>query len=679
MTNYSRIGKRVKFIAVIFCLLFVFLGYHLYGVQIQRHEELLAKAREKYTFETQKEHVRGEIFDHAGNLLVGNSPIGSVIADPCAFENDEKCRAAAEFLAKELQLPVEEVYRKLSTREETVTDKDGNTRTRKKRYVLLKKDIPFDVFELNREHIAESKIKGISCRISLKRTYPKNAMLANILGITTKDRDKVSARSGLEKYFDAKISSVTGKVKYERSRDGAPLVFGEISRENGHRGYDLYLTIREPLQAILEEEIDKFMAETKSKHVYMVMADPYTGDILAVAQRPTFNPNDRKGLSQELMGNPIAETAFEPGSIMKPFAVATALDLGLVRPETRVNCEDGKWFYAGKKLSDSHKIGLVTVSEVIKESSNIGTAKIALEIGEPRLKNGLTAFGFGQRTGAPLRPETVGLFYKNPTKISITRYPIGQGISVTPLQMVRGYCILANGGYPVKLRFVDRIVHADGTVEKIPVDRGKCIFRRPETSREILSMMKLVTEPGGTASQAAVPGYFVAGKTGTAQKVVHGRYSNKVHTSSFVGIVPADRPRFVLMVTADEPTGKQYGGEVAGPYFRSVAERVLKYMRVKPDLDEATYEAYWKAAKKRALDKKLRIWAKEREERERRKAGLSANGKTAQPVRQNVPAPARNRYQNQNTRTRTTQPAVRRDPRRERASVQRSGQRAAAL
>ncbi|MBQ6599961.1 MAG: penicillin-binding protein 2, partial [Lentisphaeria bacterium] len=561
---------------------------------------------------------------------VGNSPVGSIIADPCAIGKEKECRETAAFLAQELHLPESEIYQKLSTKDVIVTDKNGKKIKRKKRYVLLKKDIPFEIFEQNRDNIAKAKIRGVSCQVSLKRTYPKATMLANILGFTTIDRDKVTARSGLEKSFDRNMSSVASKVKYERSRDGKPLVFGEISRQNGHDGYDLYLTIREPLQAILEEEIDKLMATSKAAHAYMVMADPYTGDILAVAQRPTYDPNDRSQIKSNVMGNPIVEMAFEPGSIMKPFAVSGALDMGLIRPNTIIDCENGLWTYAGKKLRDTHKIGKITVAEVIKESSNIGTAKIAVEIGEPRLKNLLSSFGFGQRTGAPLRPETVGQFYKNPTKISITRYPIGQGLSVSPLQMVRAYCMLANGGYQVKLRFVDRIVHANGTVEKIPVQKGNRIFRRPETTSEILSMMRLVTEPGGTGTAAAVRGYHVAGKTGTAQKVVNGRYSNKVHTSSFVGIVPASRPRFVLFVTADEPQGAQYGGTVAGPYFSSAAERTLKYLRETPEVDYETYDANLKLAKKREIDRKVRIWAKEREERERRKAGLSLK----------IPAPA---------------------------------------
>ena len=663
MTGYTGIGTRVKVAFGLFCVLFAFLIWHLYGVQIVRHEELLAKARLKYTFQIKQENVRGEIFDSDGNLLVGNSPVGNIAADPCEFKTDEDRRNAADLLSKELGLPFSEVFKKLS--EHTITvNKNGKLITKKRRYVLLKKDIPFKDFERIRNNLQNTKLRGMNYQISLKRTYPKDRMLANILGLTTIDWNKVTACSGLEKSFDRSMSSVDGKTVYERGRDGLPLVFGEISSMAGHNGDDIYLTIREPIQSILEEEIDKLMETSGASRAYMVMADPYTGSILAVAQRPTYNPNDRSTLKEGSMNNPVAELAFEPGSIMKPFAVSIALDHGIVRPDTRIDCENGSWLFAGKKLGDTHKIGRVTVAEVIKESSNIGTAKIALEIGEPRLKNGLSSFGFGQRTGSPLH-ETRGLFYKNPSKISITRYPIGQGISVSPLQMVRAYCMLANGGYPVQLRFVDRIRNSDGTVSKIPVQSGPRIFRREETSREILAMMKLVTQPGGTATDAAVRGYYVAGKTGTAQKVVNGHYSRSHHTASFVGIIPADRPRFVLLVTADEPkVGSHYGGAVCGPYFSRVSERTLKYMQVPPDVDYEVYDEWLKLAQKRERQRKAAIWAKEREDRERRRmsqaqrTSVPAKTPAARPVRtvkpvNNRPPPPRvpaNRYPRQERR-----------------------------
>ncbi|MBO7147708.1 MAG: penicillin-binding protein 2 [Lentisphaeria bacterium] len=626
MTTYRGINNRLRVAFILFLALFGYLAYHLYGVQIERHAELHSKAKAKYTKSTSDEGVRGEIFDYDGNVLVGNHPVGNIVGDPSLLKNDTKCREAAAFIAEELDLPYPIVYRKLARKTFRQKQKDGTYKLAERRYVVLKKNIPFEEYEKILKKISEKKLKGLTGHITLRRTYPKNRMLANILGYTEISNDRLVPRSGLEKTFDEDIASKTGTIVYERSRDGTPLAFGEISRENAEDGYNLYLTIREPIQAILEEEIDKMMAKTGAKRGYAVMADPYTGDIIGVAQRPTFNPNDRSTMKQQLIGNPIIEMVFEPGSIMKPIPVAGALDQGIVRPDTRFDCEMGTWFYAGKRLKDSHKLDTITVSEIIQHSSNIGTAKIALEIGEPRLKNILSSFGFGQRTGVPLRPESRGIFYRYVSKISITRIPIGQGIAVTPLQIVRAYCALANGGYPVKLRFVDRIVHPEtGKIQKIPVDKGTKIFKRPETKSEIIAMMKRVTQPGGTATEAAIPGYYVAGKTGTAEKSLNGKAYSKIYTASFAGFVPADNPRFVLLVTCDEPSrgdgpGFYYGGKAAAPYFKSIAERTLKYMHVPPDMTPEEYEAMKKAAAQKAREDKQKLWAREREMRNKRKA-----------------------------------------------------------
>lgn len=626
MTGYRSIGIRIKVACWLFGILFILLVCHLYTVQVLRHEELFTKAKAKYTIEKENDGIRGEIFDYYGNLLVGNTPYGCVIGDPSAITSEKECRETSAFLARELSVDEERLFRQLNRKKTIVTEKDGTRKVVERRYVLIDNYIEFNKFERIRFNIIKAKIRGVKCIVNMKRIYPKNEMLSNILGFTTIDRDRVIAKSGLEKFYDRNMSSTAGKMKYERSRDGIPLAFGEISKKKEQDGYNIFLTIREPIQAILEEEIDKLMESTKAVRAYAVMADPYTGDIIAVAQRPTFNPNDRSTLKEITSRNPVAEMAFEPGSIMKPFPIAAALDRGIVTPETRFDCEHGRWYYAGKLLRDSHPLGVLTVSEIIQQSSNIGTAKIALELGEPNLKNTLEGFGFGQKTGAPLRPETVGLFYKNPTKISITRYPIGQGISASPLQIVRAYCILANGGHSIKLRFVDRIQNPDtGEIQKVTIQRGENLFKNPSTHREIVDMMKRVTEPGGTAKNAAIRGYHVAGKTGTAQKAINGVYSHEKYTASFVGFVPADKPRFVLLVTADEPQGAYYGGAVSGPYFKSIAERTLKYLRVPPDVDFETYDAKVKLAEQKILEEKKRLWAKEREEKERRQAERSSD------------------------------------------------------
>jgi cell division protein FtsI/penicillin-binding protein 2 len=281
----------------------------------------------------------------------------------------------------------------------------------------------------------------------------------------------------------------------------------------------------------------------------------------------------------------VVSDAFEPGSIMKAVAIAGALDFGVVGPRDRFDCENGRWLFAGKILRDAHPYGILSVTEIIQKSSNIGTAKIALDMGEKRLHNVFKRFEFGKKTGMPIQPEATGIFrpLEKWDKLSISRFPIGQGIMVSPLQMVRAYCAIANGGRLVRIRLIDREMNPEtGEVFRIPLELAPQVFIRPDTCRNIVEMLKLVTKKGGTAERAAVKGYEVAGKTGTSQKVIDGVYSENRFHASFIGFVPADDPAFVMLVMADEPQGNHYGGVVAAPAFKIISEKVLKIMNIPP-------------------------------------------------------------------------------------------------
>lgn len=633
MTKFTQMGRRMIVVTVILLLLFGYIGWQLYTVQIRRHDELYKKARMKYTTVKTMNGKRGEIYDYSGNLLVGNIPCSDVCADPSIAGDAKQCREIAKFLAEKLEISEDSVYEKLMDKEIVTKNPDGTKRVRQRKFVIIKGKVDYEIAERLKLETARLGYKTIFYRETTKRYYPKKQLLANVLGFTNLDRDQVVAVIGLEKFYDNKMRSVQGQERYERSRDGLPIAYGNSSMKEDKDGFNVYLTIQEPIQAILEEELDKFMERCNPSAAYAVMADPYTGDIIAVAQRPTFDPNDRNSMKPNAWRNRIAEDTFEPGSTMKPLVVAGALDRGIVTPETRFDCEKGLWFYGGKSLKDSHPMGNLTVSEIIQHSSNIGTAKIALAMGEKTLDEVLRSFGIGSRTGIPLRPETAGIYrpLKRWDTLSITRFPIGQGVAVSPLQLVRGYCILANGGHPVKLRLVDRIENpATGIEQKMPLEKPDSIFKDPTTHKKIVEMMKKVTGEGGTARKASVRGYYVAGKTGTAQKFVNGAYSKSKYIANFVGFVPADNPRFVLLVTADEPRGGYYGGSVAGPTFRTIAERTLKYLNVKPDYDADARDQELKLAKK----KKLEEMRRERELQKTRNSIVPA------PARQRITRPA---------------------------------------
>jgi len=567
---------KILSITIIVIAVFVYLGVHLYFLQIDQHKELYDKARKKYTSVKKVKGSRGEIFDYEGHLFVGNIPCVDLRADPNLVGDKEETQKVARFFASRLKIPYEKLFERLNRK--VVNGKEVHE-------VVIRNEVPLDDANTLKEEIKKKGIKGIFFFDSTKRYYPKDELLSNVLGFINTDGIEAEAVSGIESAYNSILSPDKANITvYERARDGIPLAYGNNRFEDKKQGDNVYLTIQEPLQSILEEELDKLMEKWKPKTVYAVMVDPKTGSIMAMGQRPSFNPNDRSSMNGDDWQNKIVTQGFEPGSIMKPLVIAKALDLGVVKPGTLFDCEKGHWFYAGKVLKDSHPYGIMTVSEIIQKSSNIGTAKIALELGKKRMYDLFVSYGFGKESGLPFEPEATGILrkYEKWDSLSVTRFPIGQGVLTTPLQIVSAYTALANGGQRMKLRIVDRIESSDnGVIYNFPIKKGERAFSE-KGANEIVEMMKLVTEEGGTATKANIPGFKVAGKTGTAQKWVNGEYSHSQFVSSFVGFVPADDPAFVLLVSLDEPKGATYGGVVSAPAFAQIAEKALKYMDIRP-------------------------------------------------------------------------------------------------
>jgi cell division protein FtsI/penicillin-binding protein 2 len=452
------------------------------------------------------------------------------------------------------------------------------------------------------ERLLEYQFRGLRFCDSYRRVYPRGRLLANLLGfLDEEDR----GASGVERLMEGYLQPTVGRAVFERDRRGRRLESGIYRELPAADGWDIYLTIQEPIQRIVEDELAAMAKAFGPKAAYALMVNPATGAIMAWAQTPDFDPNDRGTMANPAnWQNSILTHGFEPGSIMKSIAIAGAVDYGIVSLGSQFYCERGCWFYGGKPLRDSgHRYETMTVSQIIQKSSNIGTAKIALAMGDKRLFQVLSRFGFGSATGLGFREfgegapvlfpsEATGIFRDLPRwdTLSVTRFPIGQGILVTPLQMVQAYASLANDGVMMQPYLIDHIRNPNTGEERysMPVAKGRTV--RAESARAVIEAMKLVTRPGGTATRAAVPGYEVAGKTGTAQKWVSapggrgGYYAHDRCISNFVGIVPADDPALVLIVVADEPTrgGSRYGGIVAAPAFSRMAERTLRYLQLAP-------------------------------------------------------------------------------------------------
>jgi cell division protein FtsI (penicillin-binding protein 3) len=619
--NDDSLRSRIILVTTLLLLAFVTLGGYLYTVQIVRHDELYAKAKKKYTSTRESHGQRGEIYDFHGNLLVGNRPAYYIQLDPSLLTNDH-----AEYLAglfsRYLDLDYKKLLRKFNLRTRQAI-RDGQLSVAKNRYAHVHSKVPLNLGQILKEKIQEKNasykalnkklskekrklkkeknfaelkkikfkklIRGVQFKAVRVRYYPKDNMLANVLGFTFIDhRTNTQSAFGLERHYNKALTSQNQVDTFERSRKGRPLHYGnrKVKTTVDNVGLNIIMTIREPIQSIVEEELDKLVAKWNPKAAWAILADPQ-GNVLAMAQRPSFNPNDRRGLTPEKTANIIMRANFEPGSTMKPIVISKALDLGFVTPRTVFYCEKGYWpLY---KLRDSHPYEDLTVSEIIQKSSNIGTAKITLKMGEKNLFKTLRSFGFGKRTGIEIGLENIGILrpIRTGDGMTIARLPIGQAFNVSPLQLVRAYCALANHGKLPSMRLIDRLENKTaGIVKKISNPPPVQLYKNPNTWAKIIAMMKLVTREGGTAKQAAIKGYSVAGKTGTSQKIVDGTYSHSKYYASFIGFVPAENPAFVLLVSANEPKKSHYGGTVAAPTFRNIATRVLKNMNIKPTRPE---------------------------------------------------------------------------------------------
>lgn len=577
----------VRVAAVTLALLagYVALALHLYNLQVSRHDDLYGKARRKYTASRTEEGRRGRIFDRSGNLLCGNLACRDILAEPRRFR--ENRGEIIRILSEELDISPSVLGHRFLA---------ASGKGRAPVEIVVKRGVDIRTAE----RIAAYKFSGIRGIDTYCRYYPKGTLLANVLGFLDSDGKGVS---GVEQLLDDLLQPTSGTAVYERDRRGNPLQRGNYrEQEKPKDGLDVYLTIEEPIQQIVEDELSAMVEQFAPKTACALMVNPKTGAVMALAQRPTFDPNDRSTMSDVNCQNRILIQGFEPGSVMKSIAIAGALDYGVVTLNDIYDCEDGYWVYCRRPLRDSgHEYGLLRVWEIIQKSSNIGTAKIALDMGEGRLYQTLSRFGFGEPTGvwsretwiddstSPTAREASGIFRPLPEwdGLSITRFPIGQGILVTPMQLTQAYCALANNGLMMQLHLIGRTLGKEVGDFRIfhPTPRRRSA--RPEAIRAVIEAMKLVTMEGGTAPKAAVEGYEVAGKTGTAQKYVYengrGYYSHSKFVASFIGFVPADDPAFVLLIAADEPSrGGHYGGTIAAPSFSRIAEKTLRYLQVAP-------------------------------------------------------------------------------------------------
>jgi cell division protein FtsI (penicillin-binding protein 3) len=494
--------------------------------------------------------TRGKIFDRNGIVLASSLPVKAVWAIPEDVLNAP--RSKLRELAQLLDLPEAELLKKL--------DSDRT-------FVYLKRQVEMDVIA----KIEKLGIDGIDTRKEYKRYYPQGEVMAHIVGFTNVED---VGQEGIELAQQKNLVGQTGSRRVIKDRLGRIVEDVGLSREP-HDGRDLTLSVDSKLQYIafnsVKEAVEKFHAKAGAA----VVLDVHTGEVLALTNWPTYNPNDRTHLTGEQLRNRVITDTFEPGSTLKPFTVALALDKGLIKPTTLFDTGNGRYVIGDRTIRDTHPHGVIDVSTIIQKSSNIGTSKISQMLSAQEMWEMFTKVGFGQapRFGFPgavagrVRP------YKTWRPVAQANMSFGQGISMSLLQLARAWMIFARDGDIIPLSFQK--------VTEKPV--GQQVIS-PKTAAQIRTMVESVVSPQGTAPQAQVAGYRIGGKTGTAQKVINGRYSQTHYVGSFVGIAPMSNPRFVIAVMIDDPSGPFHtGGAVAAPTFATLAANAMRADNIPPD------------------------------------------------------------------------------------------------
>ncbi len=493
---------------------------------------------------------RGQIVDRNGVVLASTIPARSIWAVPDEAQDATETQIAN--LASVLNMAPEDITKRVVGK-------------KKRSFVYIRRQLDTDTAE----RVRQMQIPGIYIGNEVRRNYPDGEISAHVVGFTDSDNN---GREGVELADDSQLSGKAGSRRVIRDRLGR--VVEDVWVKEASAGNDVVLSIDSRLQFIAHNALKAAVERHDAKAGAVVVADVRTGEILAMSNWPTYDPNVRKSLRFENVRNRVLTDTFEPGSTMKPFAVAKALDLGIVRPDTLVQTAPGKLTIGDRTIGDTHNYGMITVSQVVAKSSNIGTSKIALEMQPQTLWDMYTALGFGISPKVGFPGAVAGRLKPAATWRPIEQATIsyGHGVSVSLMQLVRAYTALARNGDVIDLTFRRTNREALGTQ----------VFR-PEVARQMRSMMMGTVAAGGTARRVSVEGYTVAGKTGTANKIENGEYVNK-YVASFVGMAPAGQPRIIVAVMIDEPTkGSHYGGTVAGPVFNEVAAGALRLIGVHPD------------------------------------------------------------------------------------------------
>jgi cell division protein FtsI (penicillin-binding protein 3) len=557
---------RIVFLTSIVAALALAVLYRAFDLQVRQAPELKEKAEAQYLRDLSLAPKRGTIYDRAGAELAVSIDVDSVWANPRQILKDkaDPAKIAAQ-LAPLLDLDVKQLTARLSS--------DHS-------FVWVKRRVS----AAQGKAVQTSKLTGISISPEARRYYPNLGLAAHLLGYANIDGKGID---GIELMLEDKLRGSTRTSAAVRDRRGVVVYSEQLLDENAGQGNEVTLTVDKTLQHIAEHELELAVRTSEAHSGSVVVLDPASGEILAVANFPTFNPNEPQRASNAERRNRAIMDRFEPGSTLKPFTLAGAIAASAISPSQVIDCENGAMRVDGRStIRDTHPHGNLTPAEILAFSSNIGASKIGSALGHAGLYRALTRFGFGTLTKLGLPGENSGVLrpYQQWYAMDAATIPFGQGMSTTTMQLATAMGALANHGRLMEPTLVKRIVDGHGQTVEDAVPRIRRQVVPESTARLITDMLVGVTGEGGTGTEAAIDGYLVAGKTGTAQKAdPHGGYSKDRWTSSFVGYAPAQKPRLVVAVVIDEPMIVHLGGAVAAPTFRRVMEASLRHLGVPAD------------------------------------------------------------------------------------------------
>lgn len=550
--------KRIILLKIILLVCFAAVIFRLGLIMFVEHQIYFSRAKIQ---QIKKEEIipkRGNIYDRMGRELAISLEKESLFIDPASLKSDESINILKSYI-------------KFNT-EKIKSQSEKNIR-----FIWLERKVDYAVAE----KVKALRIEGIGSVAEGARFYPNGFLASHVIGFVDIDEQGME---GLERQYDKYLKAEKSSKVVSVDARGRKLSDGSLIDIKGN---DIFVTIDEGLQYIVEKYLEEAVKKWQASSGIAIMMDPFTGEILALANRPTYDPNNLKFIKNiDIIRNRALTDLYEPGSTFKIVTVTAALEEGIVKPYTKFDCSHGYIEVWGKKIKDAHKHGVLTFEEVIQKSSNVGTIKIAMMLGKEKLYQYIKKFGFGEKTGIDLPGEMAG--YIRPTQkwsgTSIGAIPIGQEVAVTAIQVLRAYSAIANGGYLVKPFAVSEIRSPDGNIlYKAVIQREKIVSDK--TAKIMRDILKKVTQEGGTATQAKLDGNNVAGKTGTAQKYdpKTGKYSKERFVSSFVGFIPADNPRIAMIVVIHDPKGAHYGGVVAAPVFKAISDEAMAYLNVPRD------------------------------------------------------------------------------------------------